>query len=286
MTPGAGTSHHAPMQAGQAPFSTKSEILRAIKAERRATLSLLRDLDADQYDTPTALPGWRVREIVAHLITTDRAAVTGAILPAILLAKNTDKVEAWNERQVPKWANRPVPELLMALEKWGRRFITFARTLPALAYRPRVPSPWGRGPAGLYVWVRAYDEWVHRQDIRRALEMGDETVDLEGASEFLLTAIGLQTIPQVDGTTGQLVIELEGVALPEWRFDMGTKAFGPDGSSAAGSGSVTRIVAPGPAFIMGAAGRDRFEELKANGTLHIDGDEELASGFLSKLRIV
>jgi uncharacterized protein (TIGR03083 family) len=265
---------------------TKSEILRAVRAERTATLSLLGNLEPDRFDTPTALPGWRIREVAAHFITTDKAAVTGAIMPAILLARNTDKVEAWNERQVPKWANRSVPDLLMGLERWGRRFIRLARSVPAAAYRMRLPSPWGRGPAGTYIWVRVYDEWVHRQDIRRALGMPDEDVDLEAASEFLLTAIGLQTIHDLDGATGRLVIELQGVPLPAWHFDLASKRFGPDGAAPAEDAEGTRIVAPGSTFIMGAAGRDGFDDLRSRGVIRIDGDEEVATRFLSKLRIV
>lgn len=274
------------MQTQQVTPASKDQIVRAIKAERRTTLSLLRGLDSAQFDTPTALPGWRLREVVAHLISTDRAAVTGSILPAVFLAKNTDKVEAWNERQVPKWANRPVPDLLMGLDRWGRRFVRFAGTFPAAAYRMRLASPWGRGPIGLYVWVRVYDEWVHRQDIRRALGMPDEDVDLEPASEFLLTTIGLQTIHQVDGAGGRLVVELEGVTLPEWRFDLATKEFGPNGSGPGAPDAATRIVAPASAFIMAAAGRDRFDDLRESGTIRVDGDEELAVRFLSKLRVV
>ena len=264
----------------------KDEILRAIRGERRATMSLLRGLEPDRFDTATALPGWRVREVVAHLISTDQAAVTGAILPVILLAKNTDKVEAWNERQVPKWANRPVPELLMGLDRWGRRFVRLSAALPAAAYRPRLPSPWGRGPLGIYIWVRAYDEWIHRQDIRRGLGMPDEDVDAEAATEFLLTAVGLQTIHLLDGASGRLVVELEGVALPEWSFDLSTKQFGPDGSRAATADASARIVSPAAAFLMASAGRDSFDDLRSSGTIRVDGDQDLATRFLSKLRIV
>ena len=274
------------MQAPQVTPASKDQILRGIRGQRRATLSLLRTLDAGQFDTPTALPGWRVREVVAHLISTDQAAVTGAILPAVFLSKNTDKVESWNERQVPKWANRPIRDLMMALDRWGRRFARFAGAFPAVAYRPRVPSPWGRGPLGIYLWVRVYDEWIHRQDIRRALGMPDEDVDLEPASEFLLTAIGLQTIHQLDGATGRLVLELEGVALPEWNFDLATKEFGPNGSQPVDADGATRIVAPAAAFIMGAAGRDRFDDLRSRGSLRVEGDEQLAARFFSRLRIV
>ena len=62
---------------------TKDEIVRAVKAERRRTLALLRTPDAPAFDTPTALPGWRVRAVVAHLITLDRATVLGANLHVV-----------------------------------------------------------------------------------------------------------------------------------------------------------------------------------------------------------
>ena len=58
----------------------KGEIVRAVMAERRASLGLLRSLSPEQFDTPTALSGWRVREVVAHLITVDKATVIGANL--------------------------------------------------------------------------------------------------------------------------------------------------------------------------------------------------------------
>ena len=37
---------------------------------------------------------------------------------------------------------------------------------------------------------------------------------------------------------------------------------------------------------MAAAGRDRFADLMANGTLKVDGNEALASELLEKVRIV
>jgi uncharacterized protein (TIGR03083 family) len=260
----------------------KPEIIRAVKAERRSTLSLLRDLDPARFDTPTALPGWRIREVVAHLITTDRASVTGGIIPTILLARNTDRLEEWNERQVPKWANRPVPDLLIGLERWGRRFARLADSTPIGMYRVRIRTPWGRAPGGIAFWVRAYDEWVHRHDIRRALDLPEEQVDLAPVTEFLLSAIGYGTIHLVPKRPGAVAISFDGVPLPEWGFDLAGRTFGPD----VARGADARIVASAPAFIMAAAGRDRFEDLRTNGTLKIEGDDALASELLEKLRIV
>jgi hypothetical protein len=96
----------------------KQEIVRAIRDERRRTLTFLQGLEPTQFDTPTALPAWRIREVIAHLITTDKASVTGANLIAVL--GSMDRLERWNEGGVPKWANRPIPELMMGLDRWGR----------------------------------------------------------------------------------------------------------------------------------------------------------------------
>jgi uncharacterized protein (TIGR03083 family) len=260
----------------------KDEIVRAVRSERRGTLTLLRELEPERFDTTTALPGWRIREIAAHLITTDRAAVMGKVFPLAFGGSPIDRLEAWNERQVPKWANRPVPELLLALDRWGRRFLAAARSLPAALYRIRVRTPWGRGPAGIAIWVRAYDEWVHRQDIRRALDMPDEEVDVAAAAEFLLTAIGSATLPGLRGRPGRVAISLEGAPVAEWEYDLRSGRAGPRASSRVDA----QISAPAPEFIMAAAGRDRFSDLAERSDLTIKGDEELANLLLARIRIV
>jgi uncharacterized protein (TIGR03083 family) len=260
----------------------KAEIVRAVKAERRATLSLLRDLDPAQFDTATALPGWRIREVIAHLITTDRSSVTGGIVPVVLIPRNTDRLEDWNERQVPKWANRPVQDLLVGLERWGRRFAKLADGVPAGMYRVQLRTPWGRAPGGIAFWVRAYDEWVHRHDIRRALGLPDEQVDLTSIAEFLLSAIGYGTIHSLSRRPATIAVAFDGVPLPEWGFDLASLAFGPE----LAAGADAHIVAPAPAFIMAAAGRDRFEDLKTSGLVKVEGDQSLAGELLANLRIV
>src|SRR5262245_56401612 len=98
----------------------RDEIVRANSLERRKTLALLRGLEPAEWDRPTALPGWRIRELAAHLITTDKAAVTGLL--ALEVFASMARLERWNEGQVPKWAGRPIPELLAGLLAWGRRF--------------------------------------------------------------------------------------------------------------------------------------------------------------------
>ncbi|HEY3210262.1 MAG TPA: maleylpyruvate isomerase family mycothiol-dependent enzyme [Actinomycetota bacterium] len=259
----------------------KDDIVRAIRDERRRTLTFLRGLEPEQFDTPTALPGWRLREVIAHLITTDKASVTGANLITVL--GSMERLERWNERQVPRWANRDVPELLVGLDRWGRGMIRLAQTLPSALYRLRLPTIFGRAPVGLLVWSRVYDEWIHRQDMRRALGRTDEEVDLGSPSEFLLTAIVSAVLPKLKGTSGDIELSLEGTPVPEWRYELAAGSGAPsDGSP----DSAARIAAAAPRFIMAAAGREPFDDLRREGILTVQGDQELAARFLANLRVV
>jgi uncharacterized protein (TIGR03083 family) len=260
---------------------TKGELIRAIKAERRQTLALVRDLEPLQFDTPTLLPGWRIREVLAHLVTTDRASVLG--LNLITLLRSMDVVERWNERQVPKWANRPVPELLLGLDRWSHRLVKLIRAVPGPLLAVRTHTIFGRGPLLLLAWSRVYDEWIHRQDIRRALALPDEAVDVTAAAEFLLTAIETHTLPQVT-RPGVVAVSLRDVALPEVRYDLDSRTLAADGESARTAHA--RIVAPAPAFIMAAAGRDSFADLLARRVIEVEGDRGLGDAFLAQLRIV
>jgi uncharacterized protein (TIGR03083 family) len=257
----------------------KRELVRGVVAERRRTIAFLSELPPETFDTPTALPRWRIREVVAHLITTDRAALTGSIMLPVL--RSFDSIEAWNDRQVVKWADRPVRDLLLGLDRWGRRFVVLARMVPGPLLRMRLPSMFGKGRAELLLWARVFDEWVHRQDMRRALGLPDEEVDVELPAEFLLTAAVSSTLPNVEGD-GTVALALEGVALSEWTYDLFTGMAVPRRRAVPGA----RIHMPAAPFVMATAGRDRFADLEERGVLTIEGDADLAHRFLSKLRIV
>jgi len=259
----------------------KDEIVRAIRDQRRRTLTFLQGLEPQQFDTPTALPGWRLREVIAHLIITDKSSVTGANLLAVL--GSMDRLERWNDRKVPRWANRGIPELLLGLDRWGRGMARLARTLPSPAYRLRMPTIFGRAPAGLLIWSRVYDEWIHRQDMRRALALPDEDVNLASPSEFLLTAIVPAVLPHIQGVSGDVSLSLEGAAVTSWRYDLGADTGRPDDHP---ESAAARVAGPAPSIIMAASGRDPFDELRQDGTFTVEGDQDLAARFLAKLRVV
>src|SRR5207244_11128460 len=107
------------------------------------------------------------------------------------------------------------------------RAVVVARGRPAPRDRLRTPSMLGGAPGGMLIWIRAYDEWVHRQDIRRALGLEDEEVDVEPVAEFLLEAIATSTVPKVEGAVGRVAIALDHVAVPGCGSELARGATGP-----------------------------------------------------------
>jgi uncharacterized protein (TIGR03083 family) len=260
----------------------KAEIIRAVRAERSRTTAFLRILEPTQWGTPTALPGWRIREVVAHLISLDVSALNGSILPRAL--GSMERLERWNDRQVGKRANRSPSELILALERSGPRFVRLAKAFPQAMYRLPMPTIWGRAPGGLLIWSRAYDEWVHRQDMRRALELPDEDVDLSPIAGFLMHAAAAQVMPALKDRGGRVEVRLAGVPLPPHVFDLaaGKLDVGPERAH-----DVLLRVDRAAAFIMAAAGRSpSLGDLRDDGHILVDGDDGLAKEFLERLRIV
>jgi uncharacterized protein (TIGR03083 family) len=267
---------------------TKQEIVHATRTERIRTLALLRSLEPAQWEVE-ALPRWRIREVAAHLITIDRASVTGAIFPKIL-SSSSEKLERWNDKAVGSYADRPIPELLIALDRWGHRVVVVLRAAPAAAFRLRVPTMWGKGPAGMFAWSRPFDEWVHRQDVRRALGIADETADLAVVAGFVLAAAGTSVVRELAGRAGSITIDLSGVPLPPWTADLQSGESGFRQAGHAGSlvapGPAATIRAPASAFVMTTAGRGTFAELEERGELSVEGDRAAADEFLGRLRVV
>jgi uncharacterized protein (TIGR03083 family) len=260
----------------------KDEILRSIREERVRTTAFLRGLEPTQWDTATALPGWRIREVAAHLISLDVSALNGSILPVAM--GSMERLERWNDRQVGKRANRPPSELILALERWGPRFVRLGRAIPGALYRLRVPTIWGRAAGGLLIWSRAYDEWVHRQDMRRALDMPDEDADLASVGGFLMHAAAAGLLPALRDRGGRVEVRLSGVPMPAHVFDLTAGRL----QSGSGLSHDAAIRAEQPAaFVMAAAGRrPSLQELREGGEITVEGDDVLAKEFLERLRVV
>lgn len=262
---------------------TKREVADALLAQRTRTITLLEPLEDAQWET-IVVPGWRVREVAAHLITGDESAFNGQMMRLGFTQRPMGDIEAWNETQVARWADRPVPSLLQALEKWGTRLSRIARTIPGVLARRPIPTPFGRVSLRWLAMLRVYDEWVHGEDVRRGLGLASDDAPerVRPVARQLLAALPQQTLPRISpSASGRVEVRFEDLDLPPVGVDLDGRRYG-----VAVTGAGTAIAAPAGALIMVAAGRDVWREVEGAGTLRITGDRAPAETFLDALRVV
>jgi len=165
--------------------------MRPENAERLAQLdevwtavaTLAAELDDGDWDVPTDLPGWTVKDCLSHLVGTERSLmgepapdVTVDHLPH-LANPFAAIIEVWVE------ARRATPGADVAAEwreVYPRRLAELARLTDddwdAIGW-----SPVGEVPFRTFMEVRVFDSWMHSQDMRRAAGRPGE-LDSSGAA--------------------------------------------------------------------------------------------------------
>ncbi|HVL90511.1 MAG TPA: maleylpyruvate isomerase N-terminal domain-containing protein [Actinomycetota bacterium] len=263
---------------------SKQEVIGAVAAQRARTIALVEPLTAAQWDAP-ALPGWRVREVAGHLVASDQGALTGRMLRVGMRPQpdgGLEAVEAWNEAEVHRWSDRPAAEIVEGLRTWGRRSVALFKATPATILRRTVPLPFGKVPLLFLGQIRVFDEWVHEQDIRRALQMdpGYDLPSLTAAARALLAVMPLQTPVRMPADTkGTLSVRFDGIDVPPLFVDLLTKEFGFDGGNVDAT-----VTGTAPALIFSAANRDAWRDHERGGTIRIDGDRAVGEAFLDAMR--
>lgn len=146
-------------------------------AERADLAGLLDTLTPGQWVSDSLCAGWRVRDVVAHLIGYDVAGLRG-FLGTVVRARATGRDP--NDLVVAQWADRPVTEVVAAVRAH---------------LRPRGVTAAFGGRIGLT------DALIHHQDIRRPLGLHRSVPAdrLAAALPFTMTAPPLGARRRVAG---------------------------------------------------------------------------------------
>jgi uncharacterized protein (TIGR03083 family) len=114
--------------------TAKINVLDQLIADRKELLALCKNLTQDEWNAPSLCEGWRVRDVVAHIIGGQKD----------ILGYFTAGMKA-NEKQVERRHNISTAELLRQLEEItnGQSFLL------------KIAS-------GIFL----YDDWIHQEDIR------------------------------------------------------------------------------------------------------------------------
>jgi uncharacterized protein (TIGR03083 family) len=136
----------------------------------RSTIALAEPFGPAEWDLPTECPGWTVRDQISHLIGVERLLLGDPepehALPGDLPHVRNDFARML-EVAVDARRTEPSETLVAELRETLTRRLT---ALPAIDPRQEIRAPDGRtGPYSRFMMFRAFDCWVHEQDIRRAV---------------------------------------------------------------------------------------------------------------------
>lgn len=158
-----------------------SEVLADLIAEQDSLDKIVAGLSADQWDTPTVSPRWRVREQIAHLAYFDHTAALAITDPdgfkamaAELMETAGGDGEAMDAATVGLYGGLDPTTMLSRWRADRSRLADAAGTLEndtrVLWYGPSMGSK-------SFLTARLMEAWAHGQDVADALGMSRESSD-------------------------------------------------------------------------------------------------------------
>lgn len=238
------------------------------------------NLTPEQWDLPTDLPGWSVKDNLSHIVG-EESLLLGDPLPDHELPSELAHVKHEFARliEVPVdiRRSRPGDEVLAELRDVSARRLAVLRAYDEADLDREVDFAGRIRPLRNMLGIRAFDCWTHEQDIRRALNHpgGIPSPGADIALGRLLMSLPsvVEDLPVLAGKT--FVVETTGPIA-----SVSTLSFGGDGAYADGDAPSpdVRIVADALTFLRIGTGRDRYDAVA--GEVAVTGDEALGAEFL------
>ncbi|MFH8567714.1 maleylpyruvate isomerase family mycothiol-dependent enzyme [Streptomyces sp. NPDC017993] len=253
-----------------------------------AIAELVTPLVEGEWSWATDLPGWSVRDVVSHVIGVE-CEMLGDPRPIHTLPRDLYHVRSEFARrmevQVDVRRHHTAPEMLSELE------YTVIRRSRQLRNESREPDALTRSPLGeertleFVLQQRAFDVWVHEQDLRRVL---DKPGNLDSPGAHMTRDLLMKALPVIVAKRAQapadsaVVFDVSGPVefMRTVRVD------------AEGKGTVDGSVSLGPTvtlaldwetFVRLACGRTRPAAVAEQ--IKIDGDPQLAAAILDNFAV-
>ena len=189
-------------------MGTSEPVVEALAEVWAAIGALGAELSDDAWDLSTECPGWTVRDVLAHMVGTERSLLGDPppAPPAVVAPHVRNEMGEANEAWVHGMRALPGAEVLDVFRAVTTRRLAELRSWDAARFAAVGPSPVGLVAYREFMHVRVMDCWVHEQDIRVA-------TDRPGHD---------------DGPAARIAIDRLASGLP---FVVGKKAGTPDGAS-------------------------------------------------------
>jgi uncharacterized protein (TIGR03083 family) len=193
--------------------------------QRRRLAALLADFDDRQWSAPTRCEGWAVRDVIAHLVTTNQFWVYS--ISSGLAGEPTRFLTSFDPVATPAtlveaMSAQPTGELLAQFEETNEALAGVIGNLDAASWSATAEAPPGHLSVAAVVLHALWDAWVHEWDIMvpLGLEPTRETDELQDCLLYV-AALG-PTYLAVQGSTrtGSYAVEASD-EIPHFVVDVG-----------------------------------------------------------------
>jgi uncharacterized protein (TIGR03083 family) len=261
-------------------------MIELLTAEWTSLTDLAATLRDDEWDLPTALPGWSVKDNLSHIIGIE-SMLLGDPAPEVDLS-HIDRIagdpfgasiESWVEAR----RTTPGPEVAAELEQVVARRVAQLEAMSAAAWDEVGWSPIGEVPYRRFMVVRVFDCWMHEQDIRRATGREGHLAGpcADAALDHFTSALGFVVGKKAGAPQGSSVVfDITGPTERTYAVVVDGRATVVDPAPAT---PTTRLTVPLPSFVALGGGRWTAAEATDAGGIEIAGDVELGQRVLANL---
>jgi uncharacterized protein (TIGR03083 family) len=261
-------------------------VIDLLEAIWGSTADACRGLVPTDWEKETDCPGWSVRDQLAHVIGTELMLLGQPSPPALapVPAYVHNPLGEMNEAWIEERRTRSGEEVLAEFVAVTRRRTDELRAMSDEEWATPTPSPVGEVPYGDFMTVRAFDSWVHEQDLRRAVgrpggrDGAGEALTLDRVSSGMGFVVGRKVKPP-EGTS--VVWEVAG-ALSRTvvvTIEGGRGVL----SEVAPASPTTRLTLDAETFYRLGCGRVDGESVLAGSLVVLDGDEDLGRAVVCSM---
>jgi uncharacterized protein (TIGR03083 family) len=173
----------------------RDAIVELLRHEFTALGELCAPLSPEEWDTPTCLPGWTVRDVLSHLIGTE-SMLAGEQSPEVEvshLGHLRNPIAEENERWVESMRSLDGPTMLARFGAATTRRLAALDAMTQADFDAPSWTPAGRDETyGRFMRIRHYDCYMHEHDIRFAVGVPErpDPADLSSALDEVATGLG------------------------------------------------------------------------------------------------
>ncbi|MDN7121009.1 maleylpyruvate isomerase family mycothiol-dependent enzyme [Nocardioides sp. ChNu-153] len=249
-------------------------------------LELAEQVPDDAWTTPTELPGWTARDVLAHLAHLEAVAVGAEHTPVDVgeAPHVRNDMGRFCEEGVVARRDSPPRTLVHELRAAATtRRTALAATPPT---DPTAPAPGAFGAIGwdteTFLGNRPLDVWMHALDIRRAVGLPGE---VEGpAASYVATKL-LRSLPFVVGKRAQApvgtTVVLDVAGLSPVAVEVGADGRAREVDVTAVASPSVRLSCDLETYVLAAGGRGTLDPA----AFGVEGDRALADRVLASLAV-